>query len=371
MIIFFFQDAHNCILQYDEGASLFAVYDGHGGKEVAEYTAQKLPDFIKSTDAFKSGDYEKALKEAFLKFDATLKEPEVVNILKEIAGVKDENHSETEEENIGNLQEEAQMPIEEVMAKYASTGTSINPNIQFLKNEEKKLAPVSPYLRAKGSGPSKKDSVECSESSSSKTECESASTSASSSKCHYFNEADSEVSSSSSSSCVIPRKSLSEKYSNGETSKTVLDSTSNGTEEVNNGECKKEEIVNVESCPETSNEVESECSKDVKLEEKSSDLPDSSEDLNKTDNSGPSLVNGNGTHADDSQVKVVEDKISSSVENGEVKTGKGKGKGKAPLKKQQKSPEKKANETPEKLFEKFVQQGKLNVYARLIFKNRC
>lgn len=332
---------------------------------MAEYTAQKLPDFIKSTDAYKQGDYVNALKEAFLKFDGTLKEPEVVNILKEIAGTKDENHSETEEENIGNLQEEAQMPIEEVMAKYASTGTSINPNIQFLKHEEKKLAtPVSPYLRAKGSGPIKKDTVECSESSSSKTECESASTSASSSKCHYFNEADSEVSSSSSSSCAIPRKSLSEKYSNGESSK--LDSTSNGTEEVNNGECKKDESVNVDSCSETSNEVQSEI-KDVKPENKSLDLPDSSEDLNKTDNSGPSLVNGNGTHADDSQAKVVEDKISSSVENGEVKTGKGKGKGKAPLKKQPKSPEKKASETPEKLFEKFVQQGKVNFFFCKIF----
>ena len=32
-----FQDAHNCIPEYDENASLFAVYDGHGGSEVAVY----------------------------------------------------------------------------------------------------------------------------------------------------------------------------------------------------------------------------------------------------------------------------------------------------------------------------------------------
>lgn len=336
---FFFplQDAHNCILDFDGGASLFAVYDGHGGKEVAEYTSQKLPDFIKQSEAYIAGDYEKGLKDAFLKFDATLKEPAVVEILKEIANLKkDENQSETEEENLNNLKEEAQMPIEEVMAKYASTGSSINPNIQFIKEGDKKIAPVSPYLRAKGSGTS--NAVDCSESSSS--------SSASSSKCQFTNEADSEVSSSSSSS-TVQRKSLSEKYSNGESSsKTVLDSTSNGAEEVNNGvsDEKSENVSDVCQVP----------SGEASKEEKS-ELPDSSEDLNKTEESGSSLVNGNGTH-NESEAKV-EDTISSSVENGEVKVNKGKGKGKSPMKKQPKTPEKKT-ESPEKLFEKFKKQGK-------------
>ena len=26
------QDAHNCILEFDEETSMFAVYDGHGGR---------------------------------------------------------------------------------------------------------------------------------------------------------------------------------------------------------------------------------------------------------------------------------------------------------------------------------------------------
>lgn len=84
------QDAHNSILNFDKDAHLFAVYDGHGGHEVSAYTALKLPDFIKETEAYKKGNFSQALTDAFLGFDATLTKAEVVNILKQIAGTKDE-----------------------------------------------------------------------------------------------------------------------------------------------------------------------------------------------------------------------------------------------------------------------------------------
>lgn len=65
---------------------LFAVYDGHGGAEVATYCSQNLPNFIKNIDAYKNGDLVKALEEAFLEFDATIASKEVMDILKELAG---------------------------------------------------------------------------------------------------------------------------------------------------------------------------------------------------------------------------------------------------------------------------------------------
>ena len=55
----FFQDAHNAILNYEAGKSFFAVYDGHGGHEVAEYTAKKLPAFIKQNVDYQKGNIEK------------------------------------------------------------------------------------------------------------------------------------------------------------------------------------------------------------------------------------------------------------------------------------------------------------------------
>ncbi|XP_076161491.1 putative protein phosphatase CG10417 [Ptiloglossa arizonensis] len=148
------EDAHNCCIDFDENVSLFAVYDGHGGHEVATYCARNLPDFIKQTDAYKRGDIRQALIDAFLGFDATLEKPEVVTILKELAGTstsdkkKDDLNESDEEENVNNLCMEATMPLEEVMAKYQSES---NPNVKNLKNEtcNKRVCSASPYLRGR------------------------------------------------------------------------------------------------------------------------------------------------------------------------------------------------------------------------------
>lgn len=109
-----FQDAHNSLLNFDEETSLFAVYDGHGGHEVAQYCSMKLPQFIKDSEAYKKGDLKSALIDSFLGFDATITTKEVIDELKEIAGAKGDD----EEENVNNLYEEAAMPIEQVIEKY-------------------------------------------------------------------------------------------------------------------------------------------------------------------------------------------------------------------------------------------------------------
>lgn len=139
------EDAHNAVLNFDKDTHLFAVYDGHGGHEVSAYTALKLPDFLKDTEAYKNGNISQALTDAFLGFDATLVKPEVVNILKQIAGSKDEEeeeeeNSESESEEVHNLYREAIMPLDEVIAKYAE-----NPQLSRCKKEKG----VSPYRKAK------------------------------------------------------------------------------------------------------------------------------------------------------------------------------------------------------------------------------
>lgn len=68
------QDAHICILDFDQDISLFGVFDGHGGPEVAQYAAEVLPSFIKN-ESFKNGDYENALIKAFMDFDDSLTKP--------------------------------------------------------------------------------------------------------------------------------------------------------------------------------------------------------------------------------------------------------------------------------------------------------
>lgn len=60
LILFFIvQDAHNAMLDFDEHGALFAVYDGHGGHEVAEYTADHLPNYILQNANYKKGNFAK------------------------------------------------------------------------------------------------------------------------------------------------------------------------------------------------------------------------------------------------------------------------------------------------------------------------
>lgn len=122
------EDAHNCIINYDDDdTSFFAVYDGHGGAEVAKYCAAKLPDFIKSLPSYKEGRLDDALSEGFLKFDATLITPEVLAELKLLAGTNSEGEASEgdaaegdspEEDEAEMLNAEAMMPIEELLERY-------------------------------------------------------------------------------------------------------------------------------------------------------------------------------------------------------------------------------------------------------------
>ncbi|XP_072943734.1 protein phosphatase 1G isoform X2 [Epargyreus clarus] len=136
------EDAHNTILDFDMNTALFAVYDGHGGAEVATYCSQKLPDYIKDTEAYKNGDIEKALSDAFLGFDATIASKEVMDILKELAGPSD--NEESEDDNVDNLFQEAHLPLQDVLAKYENKLSTHHRN-----RLGETATPLSPCLRAK------------------------------------------------------------------------------------------------------------------------------------------------------------------------------------------------------------------------------
>lgn len=111
-------------MNFDDCVAFFAVYDGHGGSEVAEYCASKLPDFLKETEAYKGGNYELALKDAFIGFDNTLLKEAVISELKQLAKTNpDWSGSEVDEddetaEDINNLYEESNMPLDKVLDKY-------------------------------------------------------------------------------------------------------------------------------------------------------------------------------------------------------------------------------------------------------------
>lgn len=135
---------------------MFAVYDGHGGAEVSTYCADKFPAFFKTLDKYKEGSYEQALKDAFLGFDKTLLQPDVIDVLKTIANEKNDNQGdesetvdEDEDEDMAELHEEGSLPLDEVMEKYKG-----HPSIPALRRLKEVVGlsaskPQSPFLRGR------------------------------------------------------------------------------------------------------------------------------------------------------------------------------------------------------------------------------
>jgi len=66
------EDAHIVAPDIEEGISIFGVFDGHGGKEVALFVEKYFVIEIKKNQNFKDRKMELALKETFLKMDEML-----------------------------------------------------------------------------------------------------------------------------------------------------------------------------------------------------------------------------------------------------------------------------------------------------------
>lgn len=137
------EDAHNCVPNVTDDNSLFGVYDGHGGSEVALYCALHLSNTLKDLASYQDGKYETALKETFMALDKELLKPEVVRELKVLADrdLEDapptkedienmeairQDEEECEEDEMAMLHEEATMSIEELLSRYGKIASATN-----------------------------------------------------------------------------------------------------------------------------------------------------------------------------------------------------------------------------------------------------
>ena len=85
------EDAHLTLLDLNRSVdddkqmmSLFGVFDGHGGKEVAKFTRLRYPETLVNLEAFKRGDYESALRQSFHRIDELLEDKQYDVLLKEL-----------------------------------------------------------------------------------------------------------------------------------------------------------------------------------------------------------------------------------------------------------------------------------------------
>uniref|UniRef100_A0A3Q3LQG9 protein-serine/threonine phosphatase n=1 Tax=Labrus bergylta TaxID=56723 RepID=A0A3Q3LQG9_9LABR len=164
------EDAHNCIPDFDEDTAMFAVYDGHGGEEVALYCSKYLPIIIKEQKTYKDGKLQKALEDAFLAIDSRMTTEDVIKELVQIAGrpieeppvekVAEEDDLETEEAAL--LHEEATMTIEELLVRYGQNLHAVKHAAAISPNGEEKAGkaegdagPSCSSLSSKTAGDSK------------------------------------------------------------------------------------------------------------------------------------------------------------------------------------------------------------------------
>jgi serine/threonine protein phosphatase PrpC len=75
------EDTHIVSLDLANGVSFFGVYDGHGGilllsdeigNEVADFVKEHLIDELKTLPSFKSGAYDQALRDIYVRIDEML-----------------------------------------------------------------------------------------------------------------------------------------------------------------------------------------------------------------------------------------------------------------------------------------------------------
>lgn len=113
------EDAHCCLPNIDgKSTALFGVFDGHGGKEVAEYCALNLHNFLMDTEAFTEGDMQRALRETYMNIDEAITSDEVIKELKTIGGFDNEGSQDGEEDDeAAMLLEEANMPLGDLLER--------------------------------------------------------------------------------------------------------------------------------------------------------------------------------------------------------------------------------------------------------------
>jgi serine/threonine protein phosphatase PrpC len=78
------EDAYISLPDFTENISLFAIFDGHGGAEVARFCAKYFPAELLKNVNFKQGKYKLALEETFLKMDTLLFDDKNSHIIQQL-----------------------------------------------------------------------------------------------------------------------------------------------------------------------------------------------------------------------------------------------------------------------------------------------
>jgi len=93
------EDSHISDLNISKNSHVFGVFDGHGGKEVAQFVRKHFTDELKKNKNYANGVYKKALIETFLRMDELCLEPSGQIELKEENRLSKEDDEKQEKNN--------------------------------------------------------------------------------------------------------------------------------------------------------------------------------------------------------------------------------------------------------------------------------
>ena len=93
------EDSHITSLNISKNSHLFGVFDGHGGKEVAQYVKKYFVQELLANKNYKAGNYKKSLIEGFLKMDEMCLEPQGMAELREYNKISKEEDELQDKKN--------------------------------------------------------------------------------------------------------------------------------------------------------------------------------------------------------------------------------------------------------------------------------
>jgi len=88
------EDAHISLVDFDEDTSIFGVFDGHGGKEVAIFVAKHFVEELKKNESYINKKMDAALTETFMKMDEIMQTKEGIAELMQIRVGKHDSDDE-------------------------------------------------------------------------------------------------------------------------------------------------------------------------------------------------------------------------------------------------------------------------------------
>lgn len=72
------EDAHLAIFDLIPGVSLFGIFDGHGGPEVARYVADNVPWMLKENSEFQLRNFKKGIVQVYREVDEIMRQDDCI-----------------------------------------------------------------------------------------------------------------------------------------------------------------------------------------------------------------------------------------------------------------------------------------------------